>query len=167
MTGNNTRSEFETFEAAFKHSGSREPVTVSANRVAPGDGENDTVTDRQQRVDGFSQETFSESSVLVVGSGALGCQICRGLVRKGVGRLTICDEDHVEISNLSRQLFYEDDVGRNKAVALAENLVNEGRGRKGRRSRRSRCSSRMRSLGVTSSRGWISRSSRRITTTVA
>lgn len=124
MTDTNESFILKTFEE--KYGELRDPVTMTANTVTPGDGENDTVTDRQQRVDGFSQETFSESSVLLVGAGALGCQIGRGLVRKGVGELIICDEDHVAVSNLSRQLFYEEDVGKNKAVRLAQNLVKEG-----------------------------------------
>lgn len=83
------------------------------------------VTDRQTRVRGFDQERFSEATVLLVGAGGLGGEIGEGLARKGVGELVICDEDIVEPSNLSRQRFFEDDVGRNKAIALAENLCYE------------------------------------------
>lgn len=126
MTGTNESSDFETFRDAFADSEPRMPVTVTANTVMPGEGAVDTVTDRQERIEGFEQATFSGASVLLVGAGGLGCQIGRGLVRKGVGELVICDEDHVEVSNLSRQLFGADDVGENKAVALARNLVDEG-----------------------------------------
>lgn len=125
MTGNKTSSELPTFtnkldEDAFA------PVTVTANTVPPGAGEADSATDRQQRIDGFNQSTFSSSSALMVGAGSLGGQSSRALVRKGIGELIICDEDTVETSNLSRQPFYEDDIGENKAVALAENLKREG-----------------------------------------
>ena len=39
------------------------------------------------------------------------------LARKGIGRITLLDDDVVEHSNLNRQRFYIEDVGRqNKAV---------------------------------------------------
>jgi molybdopterin/thiamine biosynthesis adenylyltransferase len=46
-------------------------------------------------------------------------------VRKGIGRITLLDDDFVEPSNLNRQRFYIKDVGVNKAVALARNLQAE------------------------------------------
>lgn len=48
-----------------------------------------------------------------------------GLVRKAIGRLTICDGDIVETSNLNRQRFRPSDIGKNKAKALARNLKTE------------------------------------------
>jgi molybdopterin/thiamine biosynthesis adenylyltransferase len=47
------------------------------------------------------------------------------LVRKGIGRITLLDNDVVEASNLNRQRFYIKDIGRNKALALAANLLPE------------------------------------------
>jgi adenylyltransferase/sulfurtransferase len=47
------------------------------------------------------------------------------LVRKGIGALTILDDDLVEVSNLNRQRFYFKDLGRNKAHSLVQNLVAE------------------------------------------
>jgi len=64
--------------------------------------------------------------VLVAGAGGLGSEIGEGLCRKGVGRLTFCDEDTVEPSNLNRQRFYKRDLWRNKALRLAKNLSKEG-----------------------------------------
>jgi len=63
--------------------------------------------------------------VLCVGGGGLISQIAPTLVRKGIGRITVLDDDIVEASNLNRQRFYEKDLGKNKALALAENLVPE------------------------------------------
>ncbi|MFY9607379.1 MAG: ThiF family adenylyltransferase [Blastocatellia bacterium] len=82
-------------------------------------------TDRQQRLVGFDQAAYSESSVVCIGAGGLISQIAPTLVRKGIGALTILDNDVVEASNLNRQRFYSKDLGRNKAYALAENLVTE------------------------------------------
>jgi molybdopterin/thiamine biosynthesis adenylyltransferase len=81
--------------------------------------------DRQRKIPGFDQEVFSRSSVLCVGAGGIISQIAPTLVRKGIGRITLLDPDVVEPSNLNRQRFYIKDVGRNKAVALAENLQPE------------------------------------------
>jgi len=80
---------------------------------------------RQALVPGFEQERLSEATILLVGAGGLGSAIARTLVRKQVGRLKILDPDVVEPSNLSRQHFYRKDIGRNKAIALVENLLPE------------------------------------------
>ena len=71
------------------------------------------------------QRRLENSTVLVVGAGALGTVICNHLVRAGIGKLRIVDRDYVEISNLQRQmLFDEEDVEKAlpKAVAVKEKL---------------------------------------------
>ncbi|MNO75551.1 Molybdopterin-synthase adenylyltransferase [compost metagenome] len=52
------------------------------------------------------QEELAQSSVLIVGAGALGTGIAETLVRCGVGRIIITDRDYVEWSNLQRQQLY-------------------------------------------------------------
>src|SRR5712692_362854 len=79
-------------------------------------------TDRQQRLAGFNQAVCSKSSIVCIGAGGLVSQIAPTLVRKGIGSLTILDDDVVEPSNLNRQRFYSKDLGHNKAYSLAENL---------------------------------------------
>jgi adenylyltransferase/sulfurtransferase len=81
--------------------------------------------DRQNRIPGFDQAVFSKSSVTCVGAGGIVSQIAPTLVRKGIGRITLIDDDIVETSNLNRQRFYEHNLGQNKALALAENLQRE------------------------------------------
>jgi molybdopterin/thiamine biosynthesis adenylyltransferase len=81
--------------------------------------------DRQRKIAGFDQELFSKSSILCIGAGGLISHIAPTLVRKGIGRITLLDDDVVEASNLNRQRFYIKDIGRNKALALAENLERE------------------------------------------
>jgi molybdopterin/thiamine biosynthesis adenylyltransferase len=81
--------------------------------------------DRQKRIAGFDQQVFSKASVLCIGAGGLISHIAPTLVRKGIGRITLLDDDVVEASNLNRQHFYEKDLGNNKAVALAGNLERE------------------------------------------
>src|ERR1035437_9836049 len=81
--------------------------------------------DRQRKIAGFDQELFSKSIILCIGAGGLISHIAPTLVRKGIGRITLLDDDVVEASNLNRQRFYIKDIGRNKALALAENLERE------------------------------------------
>ena len=81
--------------------------------------------DRQRKIPGFDQAAFSKSTVLCIGAGGIISQIAPTLVRKGVGRITLLDDDVVEPSNLNRQRFYIEDVGENKALALAGNLQPE------------------------------------------
>lgn len=71
------------------------------------------------------QKKLRNSSVLLVGAGALGTVIASHLVRAGIGRLTIVDRDYVELSNLQRQmLFDEEDVKQAlpKAIAAKQKL---------------------------------------------
>ncbi|WP_404453016.1 ThiF family adenylyltransferase [Virgibacillus necropolis] len=66
------------------------------------------------------QDKLQNSSVLVVGVGALGTVICNHLVRAGIGKIRIIDRDYVELSNLQRQmLFDEEDVKKASPKAIA------------------------------------------------
>lgn len=57
------------------------------------------------------QQRLAESRVLLIGCGALGCVLADSLVRAGVGLVRIVDRDFVELTNLQRQvLFDEQDV---------------------------------------------------------
>ena len=95
-------------------------------RVVKTSDPSESATDRQERVEGFDQSVMRRLKVVQVGAGGLGGEIAQGLVRKGVGLLKIFDGDTVELSNLSRQFFYEEDLYKNKATCLARNLVKEG-----------------------------------------
>jgi molybdopterin/thiamine biosynthesis adenylyltransferase/rhodanese-related sulfurtransferase len=69
------------------------------------------------------QARLKQARVLLVGAGGLGAPVALYLAAAGVGHLTIVDDDHVDVSNLQRQvLFTVDDVGRNKAEAAVERL---------------------------------------------
>ncbi len=81
-----------------------------------------SVTDRQEKLAGFSQEHLAQARIIMVGAGGLGGEIGEGLVRKGIGTLEILDDDRVEPSNLNRQRFYRRDLGKPKATSLAKNL---------------------------------------------
>lgn len=58
----------------------------------------------------------------IAGVGGIGSNVAVNLVRSGVGALTLVDFDRVEPSNLNRQFYFADQVGRYKVDALRENL---------------------------------------------
>ena len=69
------------------------------------------------------QLRIMESSVAVIGCGALGSVVSMYLAGAGVGEIVIADFDKVDISNLQRQIsFGECDEGANKAGALKRRL---------------------------------------------
>ena len=68
-------------------------------------------------------DALRRSSVGIAGAGGLGSTVAVALARAGVGRLVIADFDRVEASNLNRQQYFVDQVGRVKVEALKENLL--------------------------------------------
>ena len=72
------------------------------------------------QVGGVGQRKLKAGRVAVVGAGGIGSAVIPALAGAGVGRLTIVDDDVVELANLHRQpLFRESDVGEAKAVLAA------------------------------------------------
>ena len=66
---------------------------------------------------------LARAKVGVAGLGGLGSNVLSHLVRAGIRRCKAADFDVVSQSNLNRQFFFADQVGRKKADALAENLL--------------------------------------------
>ena len=70
-----------------------------------------------------AQRTVLEKAKIgVAGLGGLGSNVLSHLVRAGIRRFVAADFDVVSASNLNRQFFFADQVGRKKTEALAENL---------------------------------------------
>jgi molybdopterin/thiamine biosynthesis adenylyltransferase len=70
------------------------------------------------------QERLLASRVFIAGAGGLGCAAAVYLAAAGVGDLTICDSDSVELSNLNRQILYDSgDLAAPKASAAARRLA--------------------------------------------
>jgi molybdopterin/thiamine biosynthesis adenylyltransferase len=72
------------------------------------------------QVGGPGQRKLKASSVALIGAGAIGSAALPALAGAGIGRLTIIDDDVVELLNLHRQLIFgEDQAGQPKAEAAA------------------------------------------------
>jgi molybdopterin/thiamine biosynthesis adenylyltransferase len=69
------------------------------------------------------QERLTESHALIVGAGGLGSPAAVYMAAGGVGTLTICDFDTVDLTNLQRQIIHTTEaVGVNKAVSAKRTL---------------------------------------------
>jgi len=88
--------------------------------------------DRQERfapLGPAGQARLERARVLVVGAGALGGVLAQNLVRAGVGTLVLADRDVVELTNLPRQVLFEDRHAAEatpKALAARETLARIG-----------------------------------------
>ena len=65
---------------------------------------------------------LEKAKIGIAGLGGLGSNVLAHLVRTGIRRFVAADFDVVSASNLNRQFFFADQVGRKKTEALAENL---------------------------------------------
>ncbi len=71
-----------------------------------------------------AQARFARSHALVVGVGGLGAPVAQFLAAAGVGTLTLCDADRVDLTNLQRQILYATaDVGQPKVDAALARLA--------------------------------------------
>ena len=69
------------------------------------------------------QQKLAKSSALVVGLGGLGAPVATYLTGAGVGRIGLCDNDVVSLSNLQRQTLYtEAEVGKPKVESACNRL---------------------------------------------
>ncbi len=90
---------------------------------------NDRLYERYQRqvilkgLGAEAQQKLLKANVLVIGAGGLGCPVLQYLVAAGVGRISIIDDDVVDLSNLHRQVLYNAQmIGKPKASCAVEVL---------------------------------------------
>lgn len=88
---------------------------MSDNRAVASDGIRQYFSDAQW-------QKIRNATVAIAGAGGLGSNIAMLLVRSGINRLRLVDFDTVAPSNLNRQFFFAEQLGRPKVDALAENL---------------------------------------------
>ncbi|MBN1234126.1 MAG: sulfur carrier protein ThiS adenylyltransferase ThiF [Candidatus Coatesbacteria bacterium] len=70
-----------------------------------------------------SFKILSSSVIGIAGVGGLGSNVAVSLARAGIGKIILCDFDTVQASNLNRQQFRIDQIGKMKVDALKEYLL--------------------------------------------
>jgi adenylyltransferase/sulfurtransferase len=82
---------------------------------------------RQLILNGFGEDhqlALLSSHVVVIGAGGLGAPLLQYLAAAGIGKLTIFDDDRVELTNLNRQVIHHHgDLGILKTKSAQEKLV--------------------------------------------
>jgi ubiquitin-activating enzyme E1 len=74
--------------------------------------------------DNIIKEKIEQSKWLLVGSGAIGCELLKNLAWLNVDTIKITDPDTIEKSNLSRQfLFRADDIGKLKSEVASNKIL--------------------------------------------
>ena len=71
----------------------------------------------------IGQKKILASKILVVGAGGLGCPVIEFLVRAGIGKIGIVDNDIVSLSNLHRQGLYQiSDLNKHKVEVVKKKV---------------------------------------------
>jgi len=68
------------------------------------------------------RKKLQESNVGIAGAGGLGSNAAVALARAGIGKLVLVDFDKIKKSNLGRQYYFLDQVGKIKVEALGDNI---------------------------------------------
>lgn len=72
------------------------------------------------QIGGAGQTKLKAAHIAVIGAGGIGCPVIQYLAAAGAGRITIIDDDLVELSNLQRQILFTDaDIDAPKAEVAA------------------------------------------------
>jgi adenylyltransferase/sulfurtransferase len=75
------------------------------------------------QIDIEGQQKLLKSHVLIIGLGGLGAPVSLYLAAAGIGKLTLVDDDRVELSNLQRQIIHtEKNINKLKVESAAESL---------------------------------------------
>ena len=94
----------------------------------------DTIKYKRQMAYFEQSETFSEEpsrcqkglatkSIAIIGCGGAGAPIAELLAASGIGAIKLIDGDTIELSNLGRQIAYdEQDIGQPKTICLSKRL---------------------------------------------
>ncbi len=76
------------------------------------------------QVDVAGQQRLSDARVLIIGLGGLGSPVAMYLAAAGVGTLELVDFDHVDLSNLQRQILHDtNDIGQAKTDSAKQRLA--------------------------------------------
>ncbi len=65
-----------------------------------------------------------KAKIIIIGLGGIGCPLSQYLISSGLKNLTFFDGDHIEKTNLGRQILYSyDDIGKFKSVTAKNRLL--------------------------------------------
>lgn len=71
----------------------------------------------------FVQKRLESKTVTIIGCGGIGNHVAYMLATSGIKKIILIDDDHIEISNLTRQvLFSEEDINNKKTLILEREL---------------------------------------------
>ena len=77
-----------------------------------------------KRIGISGQKKIKKARLLIVGVGGLGCPLISYLAASGVGNMCIVDHDKVELSNLNRQiLFNNSDLNKYKVLQAKKKKI--------------------------------------------
>lgn len=81
---------------------------------------------RQEQLN-FIPENFQNKikmkNIILIGCGGIGSPLAELLIRGGFLNLTLIDFDEIEESNLNRQIYFEENLGEKKCLALKNYLI--------------------------------------------
>lgn len=70
------------------------------------------------------QQKLIDSHVLIIGAGGLGSPASLYLASSGIGTITLCDNDSVDLTNLQRQILHRtDNIGMSKVASAQATLT--------------------------------------------
>lgn len=83
---------------------------------------------RQILIDGWGEEgqiKLKNSKVFIAGAGGLGSPVAIYLAIAGIGQITLCDFDTLDLTNLNRQILHDHTrIGLNKALSGKQTIEN-------------------------------------------
>ncbi len=78
----------------------------------------------RMRIPGLDVAKLTQSRILVIGAGGVGAPLLMYLAGAGVKHITVCDGDTVSLSNLHRQIIYQEaQIGQAKVTLAAQALT--------------------------------------------
>ena len=67
---------------------------------------------------------IQNKNILLIGAGALGCELLKQLSLLGIMNVTVLDDDYIELSNLNRQFLFSDiDIGKSKVETACDKVL--------------------------------------------
>jgi molybdopterin/thiamine biosynthesis adenylyltransferase len=119
--------DFAEFPAEFL-SNEKPLETFSADPVPVSHPAEPDLFSRHEGIPAHNQECIQKARIVLIGGGGLNSWAGIGLARSGARSITIIDHDRVDRTNLTRQFFMGEDLGKPKGTALSKNLVSQAAG---------------------------------------